>query len=387
MKRFLIIISLMAMVFGFTAFQCASTEITSARLYLQQENYDKAKEALLREVENNPKSAEGYYLLGFVYGEEGNVEKMVENFEKSKEISNEFAQEIEENRNYHWADNFNKGVAFFNKGAETTDEDSTKMHFDTAIERFKNAILAQPDSVDTYQNLTYAYLNAGRVDDAIEPLKSLVEKTESADSYSLLGEIYITQGQNKMSEYRTSGSTADSVEAMDIFNSAIKLLEEGRNKFPEDKDILLYLSNAYINADKLDVAKETFRLGVEKDPENQYYQYNYAVLLLEDNSFAEAEKHFKKALEIDPEYTNAVYNLGATYVKWGAQLRETAVKEDREDDTEYLDKFKAALPHLEKYLKLNPEDPAMWELLGRVYANLGMNDESEDAFNKADQYK
>lgn len=387
MKRFLIIISLMAMVFGFTAFQCASTEITSARLYLQQENYDKAKEALMREVENNPKSAEGYYLLGFVYGEEGNVEKMVENFEKSLEISNEFAKEIEKDRNFHWADNFNKGVAFFNKGAETTDEDSTKMHFNTAIEKFKNAILAQPDSVDTYQNLTYAYLNAGRVDDAVEPLKSLVEKTESADSYSLLGEIYITQGQNKMSEYRTSGSTADSVEAMDIFNSAIKLLEEGRNKFPENNDILLYLSNAYINADKLDVAKETFRLGVEKDPENQYYQYNYAVLLLEDNSFAEAEKHFKKALEIDPEYTNAVYNLGATYVKWGAQLRETAVKEDREDDTEYLDKFKAALPHLEKYLKLNPEDSTMWELLGRVYANLGMNDESEDAFNKADQYK
>ena len=189
MKRFFVIVSLLAMVFGFAAFQCASTEITSARLYLQQKNYDKAIETLEQEVQKNPQSAEGLYLLGFVYGEKGNIAKMAENFYKSLEVSEQFKKEINESRNYHWANNFNAGVAYFNKAAQTTAEDSTKMMFDKSIEKFKDAILAQPDSVDTYKNLTFAYLNAGRTDEAIEPLKKLVEGGASADSYSMLGEL------------------------------------------------------------------------------------------------------------------------------------------------------------------------------------------------------
>ena len=66
MRKFFILLALFAMVFGFSAFQCSSTEITSAKLYLQQENYDKAKEVLQKEIEKNPQSAEGYYYLGLV---------------------------------------------------------------------------------------------------------------------------------------------------------------------------------------------------------------------------------------------------------------------------------------------------------------------------------
>lgn len=387
MKKFLVTLSLLAMVFGIAAFQCASTEITSARLYMQQENYDKAKEALMREVENNPQSAEGYYLLGYINGEEGNVEKMVEYFEQSLSISDQFKKEIAENRNYHWADNFNKGVAFFNKAAQATDEDSTQTLFNEAITRFEKAIAAQPDSTDTYKNLTFAYLNAGRADEAVAPLKRLVDVGGSADSYSMLGEIYITQGQELMSSYRSTGNAQDSVKAMEKFEEAITVLKEGRDNFPNNGDILLYLSNAYINAEKLDVAMQAFRDGVKQDPENKFYRYNYGVLLLEAEEYAEAEEQFKKAIEIDPDYSNAVYNLAATYVKWGSNLREIAVEEDREDDTTYLDKFKAALPHLEKYLELNPEDAQMWELLGTVYGNLGMDEESKEAYDKADSYR
>jgi len=42
-----------------TAFQCSSTELTSAKLYIQQKNYDKALDVLQKEVAKNPKSDEG----------------------------------------------------------------------------------------------------------------------------------------------------------------------------------------------------------------------------------------------------------------------------------------------------------------------------------------
>jgi hypothetical protein len=66
-KFFLII----ALLFGITfmGFQCSSTELTSARLYIQQKNFDRALEVLQDEVTKNPKSDEGYYLMGYVFGE------------------------------------------------------------------------------------------------------------------------------------------------------------------------------------------------------------------------------------------------------------------------------------------------------------------------------
>src|SRR5690606_22596083 len=119
-------------------------------------------------------------------------------------------------------------------------------------------------------------------------------------------------------------------------------------------------------------------------PSNKYYRYNYGVLLLEANDFDGAEDHFLKAIEIDPDYSNAVYNLAATYVKWGTQLRDKAEADGVEDDT-FKEKFSSALPQLEKYLELNPDDAQIWELLGRVYANLGMTEKSMEAFDMADK--
>ncbi|RMD49728.1 MAG: hypothetical protein D6830_04320, partial [Ignavibacteria bacterium] len=118
MRKLISYAMLIAMTFGFLAFQCQSTEMTSAKLYIQQKNYPKAKESLLKEVKKNPKSDEGYYLLGWLYGEEGNYAEMLKAFDNSLSISKKFEKQIEETKRYHWAQNFNKGVGFFNKGAK-----------------------------------------------------------------------------------------------------------------------------------------------------------------------------------------------------------------------------------------------------------------------------
>jgi len=61
---------------AFVGFDCSSTEMTSAKLYIQQKNYDKALESLQKEVAKNPQSAEGYYYLGYVYGEKDQYGQM-----------------------------------------------------------------------------------------------------------------------------------------------------------------------------------------------------------------------------------------------------------------------------------------------------------------------
>lgn len=379
MKRVFSILLLISIAFGFTAFQCSSTELTSAKLYIQQKKLDKAMEALKKEIEKNPKSDEGFYLMGFVLGEKGNIPEMLSNYEKSLAVSNKFAAKIDESKKYHWANNFNKGVQLFNRGAKAGDTDSANVIFQKAVDTFENAIMCEPDSADTYKNLAYAYINMGNRDAAIEPYKKVVELSHKESDYVQLGDLYIQKGM----ALKQSGDTAN---AMINYNSAIDVLEKGREKYPNSGDILLLLSNSYIAAGKLEVAKEAFKTGVEKEPENKFYRYNYGSLLLNAKDYAGAAEHLAKALEIDPDYENAIYNLAVTYVKWGADLREKMEEENKESD-EYKTKFEAALPLLEKYLTINEKEGAVWDLLGKVYANLGMADKSKEAFEKADMYK
>ncbi len=386
MKKAFIYLSILGMVLGIMAFQCASAELTGAKLYINQKQYEKAKETLLKEVQKNPNSDEGWYLLGYLFGEEGNIPKMLEAFDKSLSISKKFEQQIIESKKYYWATGFNKGVSFFNMATKTANQDSMKLLFEKAAENFNNSILCEPDSAGAYINLVYTYLNLNRIDDTITPLEKLVNIGTSPEAFSMLGQIYTEKGNQLMDNYKLSNNPADSIQAFDNFNKAIEVLEKGRQKYPDDGEILLRLSNAYISANKLDVAMSAFKAGVEKEPNNKYYRYNYGVLLLNADNYSEAETQFKAAIELDPDYTNAVYNLAVTYIRWGAKIREE-MEEKGEVSDAYKEKFNAAIPYLEKYLAVNPQEPTIWELLGKVYANLGMKEKSEEAFNKADQYR
>lgn len=372
----------------FMGLQCSSTEITSAKLYIQQKNYDKALDVLEKEVQKNPKSDEGYYLLGYVYGEKEMYPKMMDAYNASLSISKKFEKEIDGSKKYYWAQLFNRGVQFYqsaNKKAETN-ADSSKVLYDKSIDAFNNAVLIEPDSADTYKNLAFVYMSKQDYDDAVSPLKTLIDKQNSLDGYKFLGEIYYRKGQDLMYKFNSSHESKDSVKAMDYFSDVISLLEKGRKLYPDDKELLLTLSNAYVSAHKIDVAIKAFKEGVEKDPNNKYYRYNYGVLLLGKNNYEGAVEQFEKAIDIDPQYENALYNIAVAYVKWGAELnKEVEAKEDT--STAYKQKFQAALPYLEKLVQIKEDDAQTWELLGKVYTVLGMKQDAENAFGKADKIR
>jgi len=455
-KKFLpVLVFFIALVFS--GFQCSSTELTSAKLYIQQKNYEKAIDALQKEVQKNPKSDEGYYLLGVVLGEKERYTEMTDAYSKSLSISNKFSENIGSSKKYFWANLFNKGVGYYQKGTKSDDKDSTKLFYDKSIDAFNSAIEIEPDSADTYKNLAFVYMGSQEYDNAISPLEKLIEigKKQSGDiglpdigdnisnleskfgrpdqvvetkyknieatqyiynnynlyvyieknqvvgyqriknssdsgvldGYKFLSEIFYVKGVEYKNKYDNNKVLSDSLEAMKYFDKAISVAEQGRKKYPDDSDILLTLSNAYIGANKIEVAIDAFKTGVEKDPSNQYYRYNYGVLLLGKNDFAGAEEQFKKALEIDPEYYNASYNLAVTYVKWGAYINKVADEKGDLNNKEYKEKYQKALPYLEKIVQNKKDDAQMWELLGKVYSVLGMQDDAGNAFKKADELR
>jgi tetratricopeptide (TPR) repeat protein len=385
-KNNLFVLGMLILGLTFLGFQCSSTELTSAKLYIQQKNWDKAIEVLQADVQKNPQSDEGYYLLGTVYSELDQSDKMMEAFDNSLAISDKFASKIQEYRAYNWANNFNRGVSLFQRGTKTTDKDSSKMYYDMAVDAYKKAIVFEPDSGETYRNLAFAYLTTNRTEESVEPLKKLIELEQAEEGYQYLGDVYYAIGANKMNEFKNTGNAEDSIKAMEYYNKAIATIEEGLQKFPDNSDMQVSRTSAYIGAGRIEEAITSSKALVDLEPNNKIYHYNYGVLLLNSNRFAEAEAELKRAIEIDPEYENAIYNLGVTYVKWGTTMNKEAEAQGVISE-DYKQKYQSALPYLEKVVEKDPTNAQIWELLGKVYSVLGMNEDANNAFKKADELR
>ncbi len=378
-KSFVVAFLMLSMLF--VGYQCGSTEITSAKLYIQQKNYDKALEVLQKEITKNPKSDEGYQLLGYVYGEQGNFDSMIDSYDKSLAISKNFEKDINVSRKYFWAQAYNRGVNYFQRGNSVAQSspDSAKIYYDKSISDFNSALRIEPDSADTYKNLAFVYLSKGDNDAAVAPLKQLIDREKSLDGYKFLGEIYYVNGTNLKNQGKEE-------EAKVEFNKSIGILEEGLKNYPNDPEMLVTLSTAYIGADRSTEAIDKYKNLVAAKPEDKNIRYNYGVLLLGADDFAGAETQFKKAIEIDPDYDNAIYNLGVTYLKWGTYLNKKSDETGQVSD-EYKTKYQAALPYLEKAVKMKDANAQTWELLGKVYSVLGMNDDAKHAFDEADKLR
>lgn len=383
-KRNFIIYSILLVSLALFGFDCSSTEITSAKLYIQQKQYDKALEALRKEVKTNPKSDEGYYMLGVVYGEKEMYDDMRGAFDSSLAISKKYAKEIDQEKKFYWANLFNQAVKYYNEGMKAG-PDSMKIILNKSAHDFNEGVKLEPDSAQNYKNLAFVYMNLGENDKAIEPLQTLIKKDHSVDNYKLLGQLLDNKAAGLMNKYKDSKDVQDSLQAMSTYNQAIDVLQKGRQLYPNDTNLLLYISNAYIGTDRMDQARDAFKEGIQKDSTNKYYRYDYGVILLNSNEYPAAITQFKKAVELDPNYQNAIYNLGIAYVKWGTEINsETLKKDSASTDTTYKLKYQQALPYLEKLVQLKTDDASAWELLGKVYAVLGMKDDAANAFNKAD---
>ncbi|CUS78632.1 Tetratricopeptide repeat-containing protein [Candidatus Kryptonium thompsonii] len=463
-----------------TGFQCASPEVTGAKVYMQRQDWVNAEKQLLKEVENNPKNDEAWFLLGYVRGEQKNYKGMIEAFNKSLEVSNRFEKDINNYKLKYWVDNFNAGVAYFTRFSNNRD---SVVYIDKAIESFKTCTEIIPDSAAAYKNLAYSYLAKGDIDPAVDPLKKAIELSngQDVDAMKMLGKIYydyasrhtfkfedpsnkrdIRVGMSK-SEVQSSFGTPDSVvkpkvqepvkgrkpvkpapqqpqpekwvyskygltiefeneavkaiyfkgekyesggvtvaldstefyAAREWYDKAIEVFNKVRNLTPSDEETLAFLSNAYINAGRSDEALEAFRASVEAQPGNKYFHYNYGVLLLRAEQFEDAIREFKAAVDLDPNYKEAVYNLGAAYVNWGVKLKQQAedlaLRQNLEEQAKYeamsKDKFRQALPYLERLTEIDPNDVFIWELIGKIYANLGEVEKAEQAFKKADELR
>ncbi|MBW6491569.1 MAG: tetratricopeptide repeat protein [Lentimicrobium sp.] len=171
--------------------------------------------------------------------------------------------------------------------------------------------------------------------------------------------------------------------------SAIAILSEGRKKYPDNFNLLIAETNIYLSSKQNDKAMANLVEAVKTDPMNPTIHYavgvNYALM----GDVAEAEKAYLKAVEINPDYFEANYNLGALYVNEAALSIEEANKLPLSAVQEYDalkvkadDILRKSIPFLEKASALDTTDRSTLLSLKEIYTRLQMYDKMKEINDK-----
>ena len=158
-------------------------------------------------------------------------------------------------------------------------------------------------------------------------------------------------------------------------------LKEGLQKYPEEKYYLLSLINNYIYSNRNEEAIQYLNTAIANEPNNaQLYDVLGRVYESGLKEYDKAEQNFSKALEIDPNYTDALSNLGRVYYNQGVnKLADANMINDAKLYQEELEKakdlFKKAMPYFQKVREMNTEDRDAMVALRSIYYNLNMNAE------------
>ncbi|HBZ67408.1 MAG TPA: hypothetical protein DEO70_11275 [Bacteroidales bacterium] len=189
----------------------------------------------------------------------------------------------------------------------------------------------------------------------------------------------------KYSSASVYSSMANAYMATGDTSSAIAITAKGREIYPMDLGLLLSETNIFLFTGKAKEALNNLNVALEKDPTNTSILYALGTQYNELNNDAEAEKAYKKALEIKPDYFDAIYNLGALYVNQAAGLMAQAnsippdkVKEYEAKKAEAFVSLDKALPYLERAHQMDPGDRNTMVTLKEIYARKSMLDKVKE---------
>ncbi|MEM0542471.1 tetratricopeptide repeat protein [Flavobacterium sp. j3] len=152
---------------------------------------------------------------------------------------------------------------------------------------------------------------------------------------------------------------------------------------PDDKSLLMTEANLYLKLNDMETYSRLVGEVLQNDPNNAELVFNLGVISSNSNKLEEAEKYYKKALEINPNYFDANLNLAElklrTDEKFVTEMNKLGTSEKDNKRYEVLkserDKnFKSILPYLEKAVDLQPDNDSAKKTLLSVYGALEMTD-------------
>ncbi|SEN95834.1 Tetratricopeptide repeat-containing protein [bacterium A37T11] len=239
----------------------------------------------------------------------------------------------------------NKGVKAFEK-----------QDYKTAFSAFDNGGKYLPNDTTFIYYAGLAAINSQDYPHAIEKYKQLT----AVDSFSNQGQIYLDLSKL----YVMQGDTIN----------ALKYVEEGVGKFPNNKDLATQNIELNLMTGNEQKVINTINAQIVKDPKNKNLPFYLGIAYNATKDTEKAEAAYKKAIEIDPNYSDAYINLGGLILNRGIDKFNSANQLPADKQNQYDAQIKeahsifdTALPYLQKAVELDPKSKLGWQNLKTYY--------------------
>ena len=168
---------------------------------------------------------------------------------------------------------------------------------------------------------------------------------------------------------------------------AKKAILDARKANPEDISLLITEADFYLKEKDFTNYTRLVNEALEKDPNNKQLVFNLGVISADSNKLDDAEKYYKRAIEIDSGYFDAYLNLSELKLRSEKSLVEqmnklgTSAADNKKFDelrAKQIANYREVLPYLEKAYQLQPSNDGARKTLMSVYQALEMMDKYKE---------
>lgn len=225
-----------------------------------------------------------------------------------------------------------------------------------AVNTMQEAVKANPDDASLLYYLGYAQIKNGEKEKAEISFQKVLDK-DPKQALGYAGKGHLRMLDNQDAEAKTAFNQALTMtksknqevlkavaegylEGTKYGNEALAVLQKA--KAAGDPEVYILLGDAYLELNDGGKAVSNYENAASADPKNALGQYKAGLVFLRSKNYEVAENHFKKAIQVDPNYTLAYKELGELYYSMGPKKKDP----------------KEAVKAYEKYLSLTekPEE-------------------------------
>ncbi|PHR46265.1 MAG: hypothetical protein COA32_11975 [Fluviicola sp.] len=238
-----------------------------------------------------------------------------------------------------------------------------------------------------------------------------------AGAYELQKMIGVEDEEMKTNALISAKNAVATMKKSGEAEEALEFIESTREMFPKNAVLAIEGVNIALDNGDMDRAEEFFNTAAEANPENEVLFSSMGSIYLSsaDKAYAElnemevtddgypekaakveelykkAEDNLKKALEINPEFLDAAYNLGVLYLGRGEKLSLKASQMDF-NDPQYEptmkkseEMYKNAIAPLEVYIKQEPNSVGVLTVLFQVHRKVGNVEKFKEYKQRAEE--
>jgi len=217
-----------------------------------------------------------------------------------------------------------------------------------AAQEYKQALKADYENTVIHLNLAVTYVKKNQFDKAIDELNIAIEMDPAAvEPHAILAILYSLQNKAEASnrEYELA-------------------LKNASKLHPKNIDIYKNLGALYLEQKKLAAAESVYKLILDLSPADAPAHFYLANIYEQAGDTKKIEGELKKALELNPDYHEALNYLGFLYVEENRDLDRAEVM-------------------IKKALEMQPENGAYVDSLGWLYFKKGKIEEAIKALTRA----